>query len=260
LKLLNRTLTSLSHRRRWARLGVRKLRSAFFLDAVRVAGRHIQLAYPEWDLARTEAECRHLFWDDPYGLAAMPATVATVIDVGANMGFFSLLARHFFPQATIHAYEPNPQMAPFIEKNTAALNVVLHREGLGRKIGRVSLVTNGNSLTAFTEESEAGSISVVPLSTAVQRIGGSVDLLKMDCEGAEWLTLEDGEGWRVVKHLAAEYHLAPGAERTLPKLIEKLNHLGFAITHLRESSNATVGLIQAENRRLSKLEPKTSCA
>jgi FkbM family methyltransferase len=245
--MIKRLMTTLQHRLRWWGLWVCKLRSAFFLDAVQVGGHHICLSYPEWDVERTEAECRHLFWDDPYGLEQLPTALSSVVDVGANIGFFSLLAKHRFPRATIHAYEPNAQLQPMVRHNTEVLGVVLHQEGIGGKAGFADLVTDGNTLTSTTTEKETGDILIVPLSVAVQRAGGVIDLLKMDCEGAEWQTFGDEAGWRCVKHLAMEYHLVPGTERTLPNLVAKLNGLGFAIQQLREASNPLVGLIHAVN-------------
>ncbi len=205
-------------------------------------------------MERTEAECRHLFWDDPYGLVGLPTTLHSVVDIGANIGFFTLLARHRFPAAKIHAYEPNPQMKPMIDRNTGSLGVVLHQEGIGGKAGFADLVTDGNTLTSTTRERDTGSITIVPLSHAVARMGGTIDLLKMDCEGAEWYAFDDVEAWKGIRYLAMEYHLDPRRERTLPNLIAKLHQLGFAIQHLREADNPLVGLLHAVN--ISFQEPQ----
>ena len=250
MQLLRRIVTSAGHRLKWARLGVRKLRSAFHLDAVVINGRRVKIAYPPWDVSRSEAECRHLYWDDPYGLALLPASIHTVVDVGANIGFFSMLALHHFPNALVHAYEPSPALAPILRENTANLGIVAHYEGLGNKDGQAEFLTDGNTLTSTTKESDQGAIPVVSLSTAVQRTGGTVDLLKMDCEGAEWQTLEDVQAWRCVKYLALEYHLDVQAGRTLPAMIDHLQRLRFAIVHFREDSYPNVELIHAKNRSL----------
>src|SRR6516164_5480528 len=49
----------------------------------------------------------NILLDDEYGLGKLRSPVNTVVDIGANIGLFSLWARHQFPNAIIHAYEPN---------------------------------------------------------------------------------------------------------------------------------------------------------
>lgn len=48
-----------------------------------------------------------IFLDDDYFIDRITRPVSTVLDIGANIGFFSIAARKSFPQATIHSYEPN---------------------------------------------------------------------------------------------------------------------------------------------------------
>src|SRR5262249_33170599 len=65
------------------------------------------------------------FIDDAYGLRRIrhATGVRTIVDIGANCGWFSIAARSFFPVATIHAYEPNPRITPFLRHNVAAIGV-----------------------------------------------------------------------------------------------------------------------------------------
>jgi hypothetical protein len=60
------------------------------------------------------------FVDDVYGLARMTSKPRTILDIGANVGFFSLAARGYFPEAVIHAYEPNPRVLAHLAGNAAA--------------------------------------------------------------------------------------------------------------------------------------------
>src|SRR4051794_29918701 len=44
--------------------------------------------------------------------SALPSKrYATVVDIGAHTGQFSLLARYLYPEATIYAFEPLPEAA-----------------------------------------------------------------------------------------------------------------------------------------------------
>ena len=61
------------------------------------------------------AEFVNIILNDCYGLEQLQKKTSNpnlkILDVGANVGLFSLAARLNFPQAVIHAYEPNPNLA-----------------------------------------------------------------------------------------------------------------------------------------------------
>src|SRR6187397_1549449 len=42
--------------------------------------------------------------DDDYGLGKITSSVRSVLDIGANVGLFSLWAWQYFPEARIHSY------------------------------------------------------------------------------------------------------------------------------------------------------------
>jgi hypothetical protein len=55
------------------------------------------------------------FLDDCYGIESIGHPVRTVLVFGAHAGFLSMHARNTYPDAIIHAYEPNPNMKQFLE-------------------------------------------------------------------------------------------------------------------------------------------------
>ncbi|MEV1143005.1 FkbM family methyltransferase [Micromonospora sp. NPDC049799] len=65
---------------------------------------------------------------------------ATVLDVGANIGMFSLFVHAVCPDATIHAFEPVPSVADALRRNVAEFGVpaTVHEVGLSRTTGEVS--------------------------------------------------------------------------------------------------------------------------
>ncbi|WP_327035381.1 non-ribosomal peptide synthetase [Micromonospora ureilytica] len=65
---------------------------------------------------------------------------ATVLDVGANIGMFSLFVHTVCPDATIHAFEPVPSVADVLRRNVAEFDVpaTVHAVGLSRTAGEVS--------------------------------------------------------------------------------------------------------------------------
>jgi hypothetical protein len=61
-------------------------------------------------------------------------------------------------------------------------------------------------------------------------MGGALDLLKLDCEGAEWDIFKDVEALRQVRLIRMEYHLTDG--RSLDDLTIHAKRLGFHIERL----------------------------
>lgn len=72
---------------------------------------------------------------------------------------------------------------------------------------RVNLEFHGDSVHTRSTVDANGSVPAVAIRKVIDRIGGSVDFVKIDCEGAEWRLWQDYESWKNVKYLSAEYHL-----------------------------------------------------
>ena len=145
-----------------------------------------------------------IFIDDVYGLSKL-SDVRTIIDVGAHAGFFSLASRMRFPEAIIHAYEPNPATLPFLKSQAMTGRFDVFAEAVGCSDGMVSVDQGLDSVHATTHS--GGDVPMISIRRAIERIGGTVDLLKLDCEGAEWEILTDTAAIRAVKYLRMEYHL-----------------------------------------------------
>lgn len=212
---------------------------------VRVAGRWIPLEVP--DEEGVEAELLTCMLRNVYGLGSGLGEVRTIVGVGANLGFFLLAARAFYPHAVIHGYEPNPRILPMLRANTKAVDVQVFAEAVGGSAGTVMLLDDGPSNQARVKPEDGNGIAVpqVTLETAVERAGGSVDLLKLDCEGAEWEILRPGACWRAVRNLRMEYHLFGG--ETPAQARAMVEALGFRITRFRQV-NEMGGVLWASRR------------
>jgi FkbM family methyltransferase len=196
---------------------------------IRVAGRSSPLHFPAHENA--ESDFIDCVLRNSYGLGCKLGNVRTIVDVGANVGFFSLAARQRYPNAVIHAYEPNPRVLPYFDANTDGLDIVLHPEAVGDWEGFVTILDEGPSDEARTRAGE-GSIRQVSLNTAIERIGGSIDLLKLDCEGAEWEILKLDGCWERVKNIRMEFHMFNG--ETVDQAHAAIARIGFKIIHLDE--------------------------
>jgi FkbM family methyltransferase len=240
-------LARLNARAKWWRLGRFPLRSGSKIGWVRVGSRIIRISVPEYEKSYHEWEFNHLYCDDPYRLAALPSGLQTILDVGGNVGFFSILARHYFPAAAIHSYEPTPEIFSLLKQNTECIGVVAHNAGVASRNGHAEIVTYGPSLCNRLRIAERGQIQMVSIKSAIGLLGGTVDLLKLDCEGGEWDIFQDRDSLKRVKYLAMEYHLVEGIGVSLWELVRLLKVEGFDITSLQESNNRVVGLLTAGN-------------
>jgi FkbM family methyltransferase len=162
-----------------------------------------------------------------YGLRQQISKVNTILDICGNVGFFSIAARSHYPRATIHTYEPNPRIMPILLSNTAELGIRVYSEAVGADCGCVSMVDEGGSNVASTQLTSDGNIPQIDLDTAIERIGGTVDLLKLDCEGAEWDMFRSPNPWRHIRNIRMEYHLIHG--ETIEDVEQVLNSLGFEV-------------------------------
>lgn len=182
---------------------------------------------------------RDVILDDEYGLECLPIVPKTVLDVGANVGIFSLWAGANFPGVTIDSYEPNASLQEYLQENIGQVGANLHAEGVSGHDGLGSFSQAGESMVGQCKESESGDIPVVSLQTAMNRLGGSVDLLKLDCEGAEWSILEHPESFSAVRCVRMEYHLIDPSHSP-EHLVAAFERMGFRCSHL--SPNQGFGL------------------
>ncbi len=149
-----------------------------------------------------------IFLDDDYGLTEFRKNkISKIIDIGANVGFFSLASRYFFPNSEIHAYEPNLNLENYLAHNFSKLNIEIRTQAVGNKDGSVKLDLIGESNQTRVKESSSGTTEIVSLDSALKKMGSKIDLLKMDCEGSEWDILENPESLKQVDNLTLEYHL-----------------------------------------------------
>lgn len=173
----------------------------------------VRLAHVEPGLTLTVNLRRHvMFWSgglarfEPYTVAALRAAVEpgdTVLDVGANIGFFStLLSRLCGPTGRVLAFEPEPANLALLRTNLAAngcanVTVVPCAAGAEAGTGTFSLDDATGATGHLGGDPTAGELAVGTgrlrlIETPVETIDGVVarggvvpDVIKMDIEGGE---------------------------------------------------------------------------
>lgn len=134
-----------------------------------------------------------------------------VVDVGANIGAFSVLAAKAGADV-VHAYEPHSANRARLEHHLAingvAHRVVVHPEAVGEKTGDTVWITgDGGGARIATTEGTA-TVQTVSLADILGEVG-PVDFLKHDAEGAEWQTFQSVTAHILneqVKRIALEWH------------------------------------------------------
>jgi FkbM family methyltransferase len=214
-------------RTRAAKLGCsfRLSRSFEVPKTIDLGGRSIKLHLPAEH--GVKAAFIDLLLDDCYGLDAAEGGAERIIDIGANVGLFGIAARRRFPQARIDCYEPNRALEPFLQSHAREAGFEYYMEAVGLTHGKVDLELGADSVLTRSHASDSGSVVQISLSEAIARMGGRVDLVKMDCEGAEWEMFEDPAAWAAVSRVAMEYHLF--AEHTHHEACDAVRKLGFSI-------------------------------
>lgn len=183
---------------------------------------------------------KEMFLFEPY--AFEPGTTAPlIIDGGANIGMAVLYFKKHFPEARILAFEPSPEAFHLLARNVAAnhlRNVELHN---------VALATTTSDLLFYTEADGAtinGSLRPYAASVRTVRVparrlvdylppAGSIDLLKLDVEGAEPALLADLDQVGALgrfRQLIVEYHYPIGTAESdqLATCLHTFTKRGFA--------------------------------
>jgi FkbM family methyltransferase len=224
----SRRLAHLVQKRlRALRLGVWLGRTANFTvpESVIVNGERKRIYVP--DDVGTRLIFLEVLIADCYRLGDVSEPVRTVLDIGANVGLFCLGARNVFPDAMIHAYEPNPDLEPYLRAQAGAARCDYFMEAVGIDDGHVVLEKSDYSGLTRSTPVDSGGIRRIAFAKAIQRLGGNVDLVKVDCEGSEWQFLHDRDAWRRVRNVAMEYHL--WKEHSHQDIRNALSDMGFFI-------------------------------
>lgn len=141
----------------------------------------------------------------------------TIVDVGANVGSFALYAAQSCPEARIFCYEPEQQNFSLLKQNLRINGlegrVAAFQCAVGSSSGRRKLATVGVSQTnAFDYVHESASHQVVDCTSLREILTEhrleSLDLLKMNCEGAEYEILKgfSKSDFDRIANIRLEYH------------------------------------------------------
>ncbi len=180
----------------------------------------------------------------------------TVVDIGAAIGEFTLIAALEASQGRVLAFEPNPGSVDILRQNLRANNinnVTVFHVGVWDKPGEIGLdLTQGEPLQAQSLQSAHNSndiaIPVISLDELVRvQAEGHVDLLKLDCEGAEYAILMAAQADTLgqIDRIVLEYHELDEA-RSYRKLTPFLEKAGYTVTRHANPVHENIGYLFAK--------------
>lgn len=188
------------------------------------------------------AECfgRLAQYDPPRGPAAQlerePPRV--VVDLGANIGLFGLLAARRWPGCEIVGFEPDPANADLaqrcIDANGLGAEWRLKRAFAATAPGRVSFAAGRSSRSRAAGAGAAGTIEVESVDAFAEL--ERADLIKIDIEGGEWPLLADPRlATLPARTIVLEYHGAgcPGSDPRA-EAVAALQRAGYGVVTAHE--------------------------
>jgi FkbM family methyltransferase len=163
----------------------------------------------------------------------------TIVDVGAHIGVFSVYAATLATQGKVFAIEPMANNYSLLLanislnnlQNVTAIKEALSANNEGKNLN-VSTSTGGHSFIYSENTKEKTMVKTESMSTFIAKHNiQHIDLLKLDCEGAEYEILFNtpSETLNKIRKISMECHNID-TERNSLKLNQFLEFNGYKIT------------------------------
>jgi FkbM family methyltransferase len=188
-----------------------------------------------------------------------------VIDIGGNIGTFTLLASKRASGGRVFAFEPNKENYELLLQNIALnelTNVIPVRAAVsGNATGKIKVFScsDGGFHSVLSERAEDPARYELVDGISLRSIFDEYEIqrcnfLKLDCEGAEFDILYDlpADYWGRIDKIAMEYHGDKDPERRRAQsnaLVSYLEKAGFRIDTYQESMGFQGGFIRATRCR-----------
>jgi FkbM family methyltransferase len=172
----------------------------------------------------------HFFYPGTRILDTVACPVRVIVDAGANTGMETVRMRHFFPQARVLAIEASTENYHMLVRNVAedkGFVETLHNGVWSSEIGLRLQPGDGNEAFSVrpAEPNEPADLQAIGMNAVLERVGGEIDILKMDIEGSEYEVFCKNTDW--VDHVKAFVfecpdHDHPGASTQIFRTLAQL--------------------------------------
>ena len=160
-----------------------------------------------------------------------------IIDIGANTGLFILRAKQLWPDASILAFEPEPNNYQALTEtirvngltNVEAINVAV-----ADKEGSIKLFLHPRNIGGHSTVQRHSAASIIVKTYRLDKIINSLpyhkcDLLKVDCEGGELAIFQSLDS-ETAKSIGTIVYESERSVYDVPTMNERIVSLGFAIS------------------------------
>jgi FkbM family methyltransferase len=142
----------------------------------------------------------------------------TVVDIGAHVGFFSILAAMKAKGGHVYAFEPAPENFSMLKENVSLngiKNITVINHAVSHESGTRNFVlypesSGAHSFTsAELNQKNVIQVSAISFESFIHEAGiEAVHFLKMDCEGAEYEILFNcsSKTLHMIRAIGMEYH------------------------------------------------------
>jgi FkbM family methyltransferase len=165
-----------------------------------------------------------------------------VIDIGANVGFFTLFADFKLQNPVVYSFEPIQRNFALLQRNLAGLDksrihlinkaVSNSDQEIVLQFNTVQSITTSASIFHDSGNIEGEKVESITLTGLAEEYKLSrIDLLKLDCEGAEYGIFYDTPKsvFKRVYCLSLETHLGSEKNENTAALAEYIRSLGFTV-------------------------------
>jgi FkbM family methyltransferase len=220
----------------------------FFLKKYFLIMKHLFIPYKPGNKVRIDRSL--LCYDSKYGVAGFQRILTThghlirslevqnvnlVVDVGANVGYFSVMCRKMFPSCSVLAFEPVPEVFDLLRINLGGHgNSRLFQIALGSHEGtekmKVNQFNRAESKVDLDGDLEVAVSRLDSFKSQMEDlgVGGTVDILKIDVETFELEVLQGSiKTLAKTRYLFLEVTFSGNTMYTISSLLGKLSSPTF---------------------------------
>ncbi len=179
-----------------------------------------------------------------------------IIDIGAHIGLFSLFVSQYCKKGKIYCFEPILENYNLLLENIELnknKNIFPFNHAVSKNSENIKIYLNSDDSAHSILSSGKNFVQVK--SITLKRIFddnkiNSCDILKLDCEGAEYEIIDSipNEYLLKINKLIIEYHFATKKVEQYNNLLKKLKDLSFKIRIVKISDD--MGMIYALNQKM----------
>ena len=164
--------------------------------------------------------------------------IPVIYDCGSNIGLSVIFFKLLYPEAELHAFEPDPEIFKILSSNMTDYgfnNLHLHQNAVWKNEELLSFSSQGGSSGKIIDQDSPIKVKAIRLSEWLTK---KVDFLKIDIEGAEFEVLKDcALVLHNVKNMFIEYHSFIDEEQFLDEILLIIKKAGFKYYIQHETSS-----------------------